>query len=276
MDNPLISVIIPVYNSEKYLERALDSVLNQTYKDLEIIVVDDGSTDGSGKIIAKYQKKDPRIISIRQKNSGQAAARNAGIRLAKGEFLTFLDGDDAYDKDFILKLLNGFDDGDIDIAVSGMLYCRVKEKTKKPVYVKKIRNRLPGESIKTYLVYLLSVDGAMYAVINKMFRTELIKKSKLQFSEGLYFGEDTRFVMDYLEVMSGQIHFVREPLYIYYSGNISSTMKKSGIEKKNWNDLYHDVKVWVGRPSIRGRFWLKMLALRWKISYHRTKKRANS
>ena len=166
MDNPLISVIIPVYNSEKYLERALDSVLNQTYKDLEIIVVDDGSTDGSGKIIAKYQKKDPRIISIRQKNSGQAAARNAGIRLAKGEFLAFLDGDDAYDKDFILKLLNGFDDDDIDIAVSGMLYCRVKEKTKKPVYVKKIRNRLPGESIKTYLVYLLSVDGAMYAVIN--------------------------------------------------------------------------------------------------------------
>ena len=276
MENPLVSVIIPVYNSEKYLERTLDSVLSQTYKDIEIIVVDDGSTDNSGKIIAKYQKKDPRIISVRQKNGGQASARNAGIRLAKGRFLTFLDGDDAYDKDFILKLLNGFDDGDIDLTVSGMLYCRVKEKTKKPVYVKKIRNQLPGENIKTYLVYLLSVDGAMYAVINKMFRTELIKKSKLQFSEGLYFGEDTRFVMDYLEVMTGKIHLVREPLYIYYSGNDSSTMKKAGIEKKNWDDLYHDVKVWLGRPSLRGRFWLKMLRLRWKISYHRTKKRANS
>ncbi len=276
MENPLISVIIPVYNSEKLLERALDSVLNQTYKDLEIIVVDDGSTDNSSKIIAKYQKKDSRIVSIRQKNGGQASARNAGIRLAKGEYLAFLDADDEYDKNFILKMLNGFDDDDIDIVVSGMLYCRVKERTKKPVYVKKLRARLPGESIKTYLVYLLTVDGVMYAVLNKMFRTDLIKKSKLQFSEGLYFGEDTRFVMDYLETMPGQVHFVREPLYIYYSGNTTSTIKKTGVDKKNWNDLYHDVKVWVGRPSIRGRFWLKMLALRWKISYHRTKKRANS
>ncbi len=275
MENPLVSIIVPVYNSAKYLERALNSALNQTYKKLEIIVVDDGSTDSSAKIIADFQKKDSRIISIRQNNSGQSAARNAGIRLSTGEFLAFLDADDEFDKNFILKLLNSYDE-DVDLAVSGILYCRVKEKTKTPVYVKNLRARKPNERIQDYMIYLLSIDGIMYSTINKLYRASIVKEHSLYFPEGVRFGEDTRFVMSYLEKIPGNIFFVREPLYIYYSGNETSTVKESGAIKQNWRDLYRDVKKWAGRPSVKGRFWLRMLALRWKISYHRTKKRANS
>ena len=94
MENPLVSIIVPVYNSAKYLERALNSALNQTYEKLEIIVVDDGSTDSSAKIIADFQKKDSRIISIRQNNSGQSAARNLALQHATGYYIYMMDSDD--------------------------------------------------------------------------------------------------------------------------------------------------------------------------------------
>ena len=89
-----VSVIIPVYNVEDYLEKCLDSVINQTLKDIEIIVVNDGSPDNSQKIIDEYKKKDKRIISIMKENGGQASARNLGIKKARGEFLCFVDSDD--------------------------------------------------------------------------------------------------------------------------------------------------------------------------------------
>ena len=92
--NPLVSIIIPAYNAEKYIQRALESALAQTYKDIEIIVIDDGSTDKTAEIIKTYQ--DPRIIYIFQKNQGQGPARNNGIKKSQGEYITFLDADDYY------------------------------------------------------------------------------------------------------------------------------------------------------------------------------------
>lgn len=93
-NQPLLSVIIPVYKVENYLQRCLDSIINQTYKNLEIILVDDGSPDNSGKICDEYAQKDKRIKVIHQKNKGQGAARNAGIIASKGELITFIDSDD--------------------------------------------------------------------------------------------------------------------------------------------------------------------------------------
>ena len=93
-NQPLLSVIIPVYKVEKYLRRCLDSIVNQTYKNLEIILVDDGSPDNSGKICDEYAQNDKRIKVIHQKNKGQGAARNTGIIAANGELITFVDSDD--------------------------------------------------------------------------------------------------------------------------------------------------------------------------------------
>ena len=111
MDTPLISVIVPVYNSEKYLERCFDSIFNQTYKNFELIIVNDGSSDDSQSIIDKYASKDSRIIKILQKNSGGAAARNRAIEIAKGDFIYFIDSDDYLESralEIMVKTLNGY------------------------------------------------------------------------------------------------------------------------------------------------------------------------
>lgn len=106
MKNDLISIVVPIYNVEKYLNRCIDSVINQTYKNLEIILVDDGSNDNSGMICDQYAKKDKRIRVIHQDNAGQAAARNLGIELARGKYLAFVDSDDYITLDYIEYLYN--------------------------------------------------------------------------------------------------------------------------------------------------------------------------
>lgn len=119
---PLVSVIIPVFNSKVYISEALDSVINQTYKNLEIIIIDDGSTDGSGKICDEYAEKDNRIRVFHQKNIGVSAARNAGLDLAAGDFLAFLDSDDAYELTFIDSMMTAMIQNNADIVM-----CRYTE-----------------------------------------------------------------------------------------------------------------------------------------------------
>jgi len=103
-ENELISIVVPVYNVEPYLKRCLDSIIEQTYKNIEIILVNDGSTDESGKICENYKQKDKRIILIEQKNSGLSEARNAGVIIAKGKYITFVDSDDFIHKLYIERL----------------------------------------------------------------------------------------------------------------------------------------------------------------------------
>ena len=110
----MISVIVPVYNAEKYLKKCLDSLVNQSYKDLEIILVNDGSQDGSEKICKDYEEKDSRIILINKNNGGPSSARNSGIEKANGEYLSFIDSDDYLALDFYEKL----EDIEIDVFVS--------------------------------------------------------------------------------------------------------------------------------------------------------------
>lgn len=112
----MISVIVPVYNVKPYLEEAIESVIGQSYKDLEIILVDDGSTDGSGEICDIYAQKDSRIKVIHQENKGLSAARNTGLDICSGEYIAFLDSDDAYCKDFLRKMLESMQKSDADIS----------------------------------------------------------------------------------------------------------------------------------------------------------------
>lgn len=102
--NELISVIVPVYNVEKYSERCIESIINQTYKNLEIILVDDGSPDTCPMICDEYAKKDDRIVVIHKENGGLSDARNAGIEIAKGEYFAFIDSDDYISEEFLSKL----------------------------------------------------------------------------------------------------------------------------------------------------------------------------
>ena len=119
---PEVSVIIPVYNSEKYVEKCICSVMAQTLPELEIIIINDGSIDESGKILRKLAQKDSRIILLEQENKGVAAARNLGVEKATGKYLTFVDGDDYLQEDYIEKMYSLAEKETLDMVICGLTY----------------------------------------------------------------------------------------------------------------------------------------------------------
>lgn len=269
----LVSIIIPIYNVRKYLDNCIKSILNQTHKKLEIILVDDGSTDGSETIVENYAKKDKRIIVIHQKNQGQSAARNAGLKKATGDYIGFIDGDDKVKPTFVEDLLSGYSDNKVSLSVCGMHYKRLKSNAAKDVYISPLRQKRKNEDFKSYILYLLTIDGRMYSSVNKLYRANVAKK--LSFDTKLNFAEDTKFVLDYLKKAPSQPAFILKPLYIYNFGTETSTMHTVSTNWSNWQASYNNLKSWLGqKPTIKEKFWLCTVHLRWRISHYRSKKRA--
>ena len=273
--NPLVSIIIPIYNTAKYLPRCLDSVLNQTYQNLEIILIDDGSTDQSSAIIDDYAQKDSRIKIFHQKNAGQSAARNTGLKKATGDFVSFIDSDDAIAKTFVEKLLQSYlNNSDISLAVCGLRYNWLKTRTSTEVFLKPLRERQNRESQKAYILYLLAIDGRLYSSVNKLYKKSYLKGIK--FDESLNFAEDTKFVLEYIKKTppKSSLAFVLEALYYYNYGTETSTMQKTATIWQNWQISYQNLKNWLGpHPSLRESFWLRLVHLRWRISHYRSKRR---
>lgn len=272
--SPKVSVVVPIYNTSKYLPKCLDSIINQSYQNLEIILIDDGSTDNSGKIADDYAKKDKRIKVFHQKNAGQSAARNLGLEKATGDYVGFIDSDDRVDKSFILKLLAPYENNSQTlITVCGVHYKRLKTNSAEDVYINPLRPIKKHESKKAYLLYLLAIDGRMYSSVNKLYRLDTAKKC--HFDKTLKFAEDTKFVLDYLKKSSGNIHFVLEPLYIYNFGTETSTINNTATTWKSWQTAYTNLKSWLGpHPKLSESFWLHIVHLRWRISFIRSRRRA--
>ena len=269
---PKVSMIVPVYNTAKYLPKCIESLINQTYKNLEIILVDDGATDDSGKIADDYAKKDSRIVVVHQENGGQSAARNRGLELASGEFVGFVDSDDEVKENFVAELLGSFKP-EIAMAVCGIHYKRLKQNAAEDVYINPLRKCKKHETKKAYVLYLLAVDGRMYSSVNKLYRAAEAKKCS--FDTSLNFAEDTKFVLDYLKSTSGIPAFVLKPLYIYNFGTENSTIRSTAVEWKNWKTSYMNLKTWLGpKPTMREKFWLHTVYARWRVSHQRPKKRA--
>ena len=127
----LISVVVPVYNVEKYIDKCINSIINQTYKNLEIILVDDGSPDNCGNICDEYAKKDNRIIVIHKENGGVSSARNIGIKNAKGKWITFVDSDDWIENDYVEKLSKIGIQNKAEVVLCG--YNRINNNDKQPI-----------------------------------------------------------------------------------------------------------------------------------------------
>lgn len=164
MDNN-VTMVIPVYNSEKYISRCIDSVLNQTYKNVDILIINDGSKDNSQKILDEYEKKYKNITVIKQENMGVANTRNKAIQMTNTEYIMFMDNDDYIDKDYIETLLKNAEDGKYDIVVCGY--------------------RRPNEDGKILReVKLENYELAKYNVLSpwsKIYRTDFLKKNNLEF-----------------------------------------------------------------------------------------------
>ena len=191
-----VSVIVPVYNVKKYLGKCIDSIINQTYKNLEIILVDDGSTDGSEVICDEYKQKDDRIIVIHKENGGLSDARNAGIDISTGDYIGFVDSDDYIDPDFYDILVNNIRKYDADISC-----CRYSnvwaDDTKEQIGNDGIINIYKGaEALKEYL-YGKTLDPFSW---NKLYRAELLGNSKcldvhFRFIKGIL-SEDNPFCIE--------------------------------------------------------------------------------
>ena len=225
MQEKKISLIIPVYNVEKYLARCLDSVMKQTFRDLEIICVDDGSTDNSSDILQKYAKKDERIVVITQANAGLSAVRNVGISKAKGKYIGFIDSDDWIDFDFCEKLYNCAEKYSADIAVAGIV--RVNGRRKK--YFLRFEKETVSNNLQEKFE-LCDVPERSY-VWNKLYRLDKLRECGLKFLEGHVF-EDIIFTPQALYSL-GRLVTVPETFYYYRKNPNSIVMTKTDANKKD-------------------------------------------
>lgn len=226
----LISVVVPIYNVEKYLPACIESILRQTYKYIEIILVDDGSTDTCPQICDQFSLKDSRIKVIHKKNGGLSDARNIGMNLAKGKFITFVDSDDLLDCKFIEDLLNAMILNGADIAFCD--YCKIDENC-----VSKADNSI-GNVIKFSNIeclenlYIPKSHGMEFVAWGKLYKLDLFKKNKISYPKGKIH-EDT-FTTYKLCYYANKVVFVDAPRYYYRirSGSImSSKFNKTRLNK---------------------------------------------
>lgn len=219
-----VSVIVPIYNVEKYLRKCLDTIINQTQKNIEIICINDGSTDDSYKILEEYAKLDKRIVIINQENLGLSVARNVGISKSHGEFIGFIDSDDWIDLNYFEALYNVAKKHNADIACCGFLRAYSASKFKKRMnIVSEAVFELANEKFRA-----TDTPRRSY-VFNKIYKREVIEKHKLQFPPGVYF-EDTHFMVRAL-YFSKKLVTTPDTLY-YYRVNRSSITRGSQTDKK--------------------------------------------
>lgn len=221
---PKVSIIVPVYNVEEYLEKCLDSLVNQTLKDIEIIIVNDGSTDASKEIIQKYINKYKNIVYLEKENGGLSSARNYGIPYAKGEYIGFVDSDDYVELNMYEKMYNKAIE-----EKSDMVECD---------FIWEYTNKKREDIGKIYSNKKEAIIEARVVAWNKIIKKDIIEKTKITFPEGLRY-EDIEFfykIVPYLD----KISFVKETLvhYIQRESSIANTQnERTGEIFKIWENV---------------------------------------
>lgn len=213
----LISIIVPVHNSSKYLKECIESILNQTYKNIEIIVIENGSTDNSLGILNKY--KDKIKIEI-LKEKGLSKARNKGIELSTGSYLAFVDSDDIINSTFIEDLVKNLEDNNSDMSICN--YEEIHEYSNKKI----LRECYPKENINKEEI-INNLDKFNYAIWNKLYKKEIITENNIEFPNDLKY-EDIPFILSYLTKCS-KISKIKKTLYIY---NIHKKSEQTTVDER--------------------------------------------
>lgn len=213
--NPCVSIIIPVYNTSKYLRQTLDSVLRQTFRDWELIIVDDGSTDDSGSICDEYAGKDQRIKVIHKPNGGVSSARNVGIRAAKGKYITFIDGDDFVESDFLAKMHDGMESHQADIVCCRVVFDSFRGSWRQEAHDSSVYDR------KGAIVQMLRPGTFRGWPWDKLYRKDIIAGRGILFDESLKYCEDEVFVLQYLLCIDKCV-YLPDALYHYVQNENSA------------------------------------------------------
>lgn len=266
----IVSVIIPAYNVDKYISKCLNSVLEQSYQDIQIIVVDDGSTDRTLEIIKEYSSKDSRIIAIHKDNGGVSSARNKALEYATGEYITFLDADDALESDAIAILIKTIENSSADWVFAG--YSRRDETGNRLTdYVFETGEFSFGTDldrtrfiIEKILPYRVGVE-----VWSKLFKSEIIRNNGLLFSEKCHIGEDYSFTIKYLMHIS-KIICISDRLYNYCIRENSAMGGLGELDKALSERTYMLLDLWqhfdrIDNVYIKSRFPLLFMLLLDKV-----------
>lgn len=273
MNNPLLSVIIPVYNTGEAFLKLYGSIKNDQYKNLEILVVDDGSTDDSLKILRAIAAKDKRLRVLSQKNQGASSARNLALKNANGQYIFFVDSDDDILKTHFTKLTAKLESG-AGIVSCGYRYHRVYNDKSHDTYTDPPVKRKPSDTDLSFVLRQDVKDGRLYAATNKAFRRDVIKRAHITFDTKKKFAEDTKFVLDYLSDLIKNkelnIGYVLEATYLYHYGTETSTVRESSLIWKNWLESFKDFQNFAktnGPVTGRDRRLLRHLKIRFHISH---------
>lgn len=223
----MVSIIIPVYNIEKYVEKCLNSLKRQTYNNFEAIIVDDGSTDSTGSICERISRNDERFKIFHKKNEGVSVARNFGLSKAKGLYIGFVDGDDYLDEDYLKILVGCMKRDNIDLVcvdyfldLQGEIIIHSSDEESS--------NNLSREEAINKLSDRNCFQGYLW---NKLFKKEIIEKNKLLFDKRVKIWEDMLFCLRYLTYCYG-IVYIQKPLY-YYVQRENSAMANSSVWREN-------------------------------------------
>lgn len=215
--NNKISVIVPIYNAEKFLEKCLDSIVKQTYKNLEIILINDGSTDSSKNICIDYKRRDSRIVYIDNNNNGVSYSRNDGIKISTGKYITFIDADDYVSLTFIEDMIIEAQNDKYDLIISAY----------KEVY----NNKINEEKIKNYSCLKDDLRNDYYKLLKflktpwgKLYKADIIKQHKIMFPEGFITSEDQIFNFKYFMYVK-KYKFINRCNYFYIHQNSNSLSK---------------------------------------------------
>lgn len=233
-----VSVIVPVYNAEKYLHRCIESIINQTLNGIEIILINDGSTDNSLNICKQYEEIDPRIKVIDKENSGPSASRNIGIENANGEYITFVDSDDWIELDMLENLYNKVKQFNSPMIISNYFKNYTDKEVINCLNIKE--NCLDKKKINKYLILPLIGKSEFEeenhilgfgAPWGRLFNLDIIKSNKIKFKEDLIIGEDVLFNIEFLDKVSNIS--LSKSAYYHYFDNSSSIMRS--YKKNCWN-----------------------------------------
>ena len=219
---PMVSVVIPAYNVTKTLPRLLDCLLNQTWQNLQIILVDDGSEDGTVLMARKAAEKDPRLTVVTQGNLGISYARNAGLALCEGKYIRFIDADDTLPLDSIERMVRRAEKDGSELVIGG--YDQYFGGRRSFHNLAGRDDTVPCDDMMRHLCD--HANSYFYGVLwNKLFLREIAEKQNCRFQENLTWGEDFAFVMDYLAGVS-RVSFMKDSLYDYRRSANSTSIRQ--------------------------------------------------
>lgn len=240
----LVTVIVPIYNSEQYLKRCLESLIKQTYQNIEIILVDDGSTDSSSEICDEYEKKENRVTVYHNDNHGVSYSRNFGIDRAKGMYLLFVDSDDYIESNYVETLVNAIQKEKADLAI-----CGIREILGDKIRIRRPRAVVTGSLDDDYwgMIDFLCVP------VSKIYLRDIVVQNNIKFPLELNYAEDEVFNFTYYQYVKNYT-FIDKPLYVYDHHKNSLSDKRNLRKNRKIYSYVHKMKLeknFLDRSSIK-------------------------